>query len=218
MYNANYPKENELPSSKQLAISTLVALIAACILLVTAVLPAEYGVDPTGIGKPLGLTKMGKIKMQLAKEADSEVSVTPQAQEAKPAESIAEERITAQQIEYVKPESEPEPEVTVIPSETTSVTLAPAEAAEIKVAMSRGDIISYQWSVNTGHVNFDTHADNASTKYHNYNKGKAVQGDEGELKAAFDGKHGWFWRNRSGKTVTVTLQVSGQYTELKRVL
>jgi hypothetical protein len=38
-------------------------------LLVTVVLPAEYGVDPTGIGRVLGLTQMGVIKARLAAEA-----------------------------------------------------------------------------------------------------------------------------------------------------
>jgi hypothetical protein len=72
--------------------------------------------------------------------------------------------------------------------------------------------------VNQGHVNFDTHADNKQVKYHNYTKGKAVTGDEGTLIAAFNGKHGWFWRNRSNKTVTVVLEVSGDYSHLIRVL
>jgi hypothetical protein len=65
-------------------------------------------------------------------------------------------------------------------------------------------------------VNFDNHGDNKSTKYHNYIKGKAVKADQGEITAAFDGKHGWYWRNRS--TETVTLNVSGEYSSLERVL
>lgn len=36
------------------------------------------------------------------------------------------------------------------------------------------------------------------------------------LVAAFDGAHGWFWRNRGNKIVTVTLRTNGAYEDLKR--
>ena len=45
-----------LPTTGRLLKSTLVAAAIAGALLVTAVLPAEYGIDPTGIGRALGLT------------------------------------------------------------------------------------------------------------------------------------------------------------------
>ena len=43
------------PSRTQIARATGVAIAVAAVLLVTAVLPAEYGVDPLGTGKALGL-------------------------------------------------------------------------------------------------------------------------------------------------------------------
>jgi hypothetical protein len=36
------------------------------------------------------------------------------------------------------------------------------------------------------------------------------------LQAAFDGNHGWFWRNRGDGNVTVTLNTRGDYANLKR--
>ena len=47
MYNANKPADVNLPSTKQLLISTVVALVAAFLILIIAILPAEYGIDPT---------------------------------------------------------------------------------------------------------------------------------------------------------------------------
>ena len=38
------------------------------------------------------------------------------------------------------------------------------------------------------------------------------------LVAAFDGKHGWFWRNRSSSEITITLKTSGDYEQIKRVI
>jgi hypothetical protein len=72
MYNANKPDASELPSTGKLLKSTGIAAVIATALLVTVVLPAEYGVDPTRIGSVLGLTEMGRIKMQLAAEAEAE--------------------------------------------------------------------------------------------------------------------------------------------------
>ena len=68
MYNTDLPTREELPSSKQLIRSTLIAAGVAIALLITIVLPAEYGTDPSGVGNLLGLTKMGEIKVSLAEE------------------------------------------------------------------------------------------------------------------------------------------------------
>ncbi len=51
MYNSEKPDLAELPSTAQLLRSTFIALIAAIAVLVMIVLPAEYGIDPTGIGR-----------------------------------------------------------------------------------------------------------------------------------------------------------------------
>lgn len=61
--------QGELPSTRALLRSTVIALAVAGALLVTVVLPAEYGIDPTRIGRVLGLTQMGEIKVRLAREA-----------------------------------------------------------------------------------------------------------------------------------------------------
>jgi|GEM_PF-3983710 len=58
-----------VPSRRALLRSTMIAAAVAIVVLFVIVLPAEYGYDPTGIGRPLGLTEMGEIKMRLAKEA-----------------------------------------------------------------------------------------------------------------------------------------------------
>jgi hypothetical protein len=60
--------------------SLVILSLAAAIIIVTIVLPAEYGIDPTGIGGKLGLKQMGEIKQQLAREeASHETSDAPAA-------------------------------------------------------------------------------------------------------------------------------------------
>ncbi|ODT04488.1 MAG: hypothetical protein ABS52_04320 [Gemmatimonadetes bacterium SCN 70-22] len=56
-------------------------------LLLTAVLPAEYGIDPTGAGRVLGLTQMGEIKVRLAREAAEDAAADAAALDAAEAEA-----------------------------------------------------------------------------------------------------------------------------------
>lgn len=72
MYNSDTPTRAELPTSAQLLKSTIIAIVAAIAILVAIVLPSEYGIDPTGAGRVLGLTEMGEIKTQLAEEAEAD--------------------------------------------------------------------------------------------------------------------------------------------------
>ena len=72
MFNAEKPSLDELPSAAQLKKSTLIAAASALAILVTVVLPAEYAIDPTGVGRVLGLTEMGEIKSQLSDEAEAD--------------------------------------------------------------------------------------------------------------------------------------------------
>ncbi|ODT76348.1 MAG: hypothetical protein ABS76_31450 [Pelagibacterium sp. SCN 64-44] len=69
MYNRPFPTKAELPSKERLIRSTIIAGISATVILVTVVLPSEYGIDLTGFGRLTGLKSMGDIKMQLAEEA-----------------------------------------------------------------------------------------------------------------------------------------------------
>ena len=57
MHNAQKPALEDLPTSRQLLKSTGIAAASAVAILVTVVLPAEYGIDPTRIGRVLDLTQ-----------------------------------------------------------------------------------------------------------------------------------------------------------------
>ena len=56
MHNAPKPNIEELPTKAQLFRSTIIAGIGAVAIMVTVYLPAEYAIDPTGVGRVLGLT------------------------------------------------------------------------------------------------------------------------------------------------------------------
>jgi hypothetical protein len=67
--DVNTPPASDGPSRRALLRSTAIAAAAALLILVTVVLPAEYGIDPTRVGRLLGLAKMGETKAALAREA-----------------------------------------------------------------------------------------------------------------------------------------------------
>ena len=102
-----------------------------------------------------------------------------------------------------------------------SITLKPNQGAEVKLEMKQGAKVNFLWTANGGVVNYDTHGDPINAPkgfYHGYGKGRATPEESGVLEAAFDGKHGWFWRNRTDQPVTVTLRTQGDYASIKRVI
>jgi hypothetical protein len=210
MYNSDTPLQAELPSSKQLIKSTILAAIAAIVLLFTVVLPAEYGIDPTGIGKLLRLTEMGQVKQQLAEEAAADaagvVATESVASEALGIDNVTEQAVDATLSDTAVANGQWRDEI--------PFTLTPGEGIEIKMKMAAGDKTEYSWVVTGGDVNFDTHGD-ASGKAISYEKGRGVAADEGVLEAAFTGNHGWFWRNRGESDVQVVLRTRGDYSTIK---
>ena len=215
MYNSDTPTRAELPTSAQLLKSTIIAIVAAIAILVAIVLPSEYGIDPTGVGGALGLTEMGEIKTQLAEEAEQDrirdqQNAFPAAPAAPQQGSNLLDRIYAEFLVGSAHAQEAR-------SDEMSVTLAPGEGAEIKLVMAKGAQANYAWTANGAVVNFDTHGDGGGENI-SYEKGRGVAEDEGVLEAAFDGNHGWFWRNRTDAPVTVTLKTSGAYSDIKRMM
>lgn len=210
MYNSDIPSRAELPTSRQLLRSTLIAIVAALAILVTIVLPAEYNIDPTGVGRVLGLAQMGEIKVQLAEEAERDRQMDQNSTVPAPGSSLL-GRVFAALV--VSPASAQ----TASRQDVTTLTLTPGQGAEIKLVMKAGAKADYSWTVAGGVVNFDTHGDGGG-KSISYEKGRAVPGDDGVLEAAFDGNHGWFWRNRTDAPVTVTLKTNGAYSDIKRMM
>ncbi len=209
MHNGNKPDLDELPTSAQLIRSTIYAAIAAVAILVTIVLPSEYGIDPTGFGKAVGLAEMGDIKVQLAEEAEADRLLELQngglqEEQSSVGGGIFGFFVSAAHAQTLEPEW----------TDDYSVTLAPGEGVEVKLVMEEGAEAEFKWVAENGVVNFDLHGDGGGENI-SYEKGRAVPGDEGVLTAAFTGNHGWFWRNRDGQDVKVTLLVRGDYSEMK---
>ncbi|WP_422367499.1 transmembrane anchor protein [Pelagibius sp.] len=226
-------------TSRGLIRATLGSIAAALAILVLFWLPSEYGVDSTGLGRVMGLTQMGEIKQQLYTEAADEDAVlaAQAAAERVSADPALLARLDALQGQVAAiaaalgaapqtsaPEALTPPAAAAIasptPEQTTPVwrdevsyTLAPTEGIEVKLVMSEGGRAAFEWTANGAVLNFDTHGDGGGQSV-TYEQGRGVPDQSGELVAAFDGNHGWFWRNRTDAPVTFTLRTRGAYDRM----
>ena len=184
----------DLPSSGRLVRATLLAAAIAGVMLVTVILPAEYGIDPTGIGRVTGLYR-----------APASVAAPLPASAAGPEGAAA----TAGSL-FKSP--------TPFRSDEMSVTLAPGEGAEIKAQMVAGERLVFSWTSSGGGVDVDMHGESLdkSGGDRSYWTGEFEASGHGAFEAPMAGNHGWFWQNLNDTPVTVTVKTSGFYTRLFR--
>lgn len=153
MNNTNEPADVQLPSSIQLLKSTAIAAVVAMLLLLVIVMPAEYGIDPTGVGSVTGLKRMGEIKVLLAEEAAQDEEALLNAingtAPTPPAEVV---QIASPSSTVVAEIAEP-PLANGERSDEMQVTLAPDAATEVKVTLAKGKSVQFSWESNGGAVN-----------------------------------------------------------------
>lgn len=206
MFNSEKPDLKDLPTTGQLLRSTVLAFVTAAVLLVAVVLPAEYGIDPTGIGRMLQLTKMGDIKQQLAAESEDNAKKKANASKgsAKPNTTTTAAAKTAQE---------------TLPSKSDEMTLVlkPGQGAEVKMQMTKGAKASYTWSATGGVLYFDKHGDSFDGKEHSYEIGRDADKRDGAIVAEFNGLHGWYWKNRGKSDVTISLTTKGAYSAIAKM-
>ena len=196
--------------------ATLGSAVAAGAILTLFWLPAEYGIDLTGLGRPMGLTEMGEIKQGLYAEAAAEAAIPATDPKLLDRLDAIEEQLAvlvASGVTAAIPAVEDAP-----PAEDTSwrdtwsFTLQPDEGIEAKLRMTKDQEAIFEWTANGSVLNFDMHGDGDGSI--SYEQGRGEPSQEGTLTAAFDGNHGWYWRNRTDAPVTFTLNVRGQYDRL----
>jgi len=181
-----------LPSTKSLLKATGIAALIGLLVLITTILPAEYGIDPTGVGQKMGLTVLSQANA--AEPASQQDSASSGNLLALPAGPVWKTQNT-------------------LSSDTTTVTLKPDEGLEVKATMNAGDRMVFNWASEGGPVNFDMHGErfNDGDNFTSYWQGRNEPAANGAFEAPFDGTHGWYWRNRGDETVTIVLRTSGFY-------
>lgn len=178
----------EEPLAKQrLALAAGAAILVAGLVLVAFILPAEFAVDPLGIGARVGLMELGVTGRQV--EALEQAGATGGGQAT-----------------IVVPQQRP------YNSETVEFTLGPEQWIEYKYRLEKGESLLYAWKA-AGPVNVEFHAepDGGPAGYAQTYEKSQGSAASGTLTAPFSGIHGWYWQNTGAEPVTVTLTSSGFY-------
>ena len=199
----------QAPSGQRIALSVGVALVIAALVLVVAVLPAEYGIDPTGIGKALGLTELNAPASRTIEVRDVLGGN----------ERVREVEVPA----FNEPVPLPNPAVhqaedRPIQTRTMTLTLKEGQQTEIKTVLRESKVIVYHWQTDGGLVYSDLHGHDPAAgqeffvRYREDQEGATEA--TGSLVAPFDGEHGWYWLNIHDGPVTITLTVTGFYDDI----
>jgi len=187
------------PPASSLLKASAIALLIAAIVLTIFVLPAEYAIDPTGLGARLGLTTISDPE-------DDPIESAPTT-----------EGEAAAVLEPVSVLDAVWKRDGAFRSDEMSLTLAPNEGGEIKALMNVGDRMMFSWSAEGGSVTFDMHGEALNApkdEFTSFWKGRGETQGHGAFEAPFAGTHGWYWRNRSTAPVTVRVKTSGYYEKL----
>lgn len=178
-----------------LAKASGIAAAIAAIVLTLFVLPAEYGIDPTGAGRALGLAGIGSAPTE---DAPAAGQVGPSAATAGPDKAA-----------IARTGNWREDEMTI--------ALEPHSGKEIKARMGEGDSFVFEWTAKGGPVKLDMHGerpDAAEGEFTSYWEERALEGGKGVFTAPFEGTHGWYWRNKGETPVSVTVRVAGFHRDL----
>jgi hypothetical protein len=194
----NFPS-TESQRAGRLWRAVVAALAVAALLLFTAVLPAEYGFDPTGVGRLLGLQQVNGSEEQ-ARQPDplAEIMAGNTVAAEAGAHSTYEVRWS---------------------SEEAVIELAPLEEVEVKATLAKGATLLYAWEAERA-VYADTHGeppDYPESPAVRYDERDGIQSAYGQITAPFAGLHGWYWLNTSEEPISIRLQVVGFYESLEEV-
>ncbi len=197
------------PSQTGLLKGTVMALITAIVVAVFFVLPAEYGVDPTGIGEKLGLLELAGIEPAATTVVTGAFPVAPA------------------EFDFYEPEVLGDPfsrtQASAFQSATLVVKLDVGEQVEYKAVMRQGDALVYHWKLEEGIIYTDFHADPGEhaegypDRYFIRYAETEVAESAGSLVAPFTGNHGWYWLNIEDYPVTITLEVRGFYEHIEEL-
>lgn len=208
---------------KELLRGTVYAAIVATVILTVAVLPAEYGLDPTGLGRAMGLTKLHADSATPAAADNSAAVQAPAAAAAVPAVGLS------------VPAGGPPGSTVSAPGEQRALTIssrpalpyrtddmeilvAPGKGVEVKTLLAKGQTLIYTWKTkDAALLNHDFHGEPVNAKENEFESfilEREVSESRGTLIAPFTGVHGWYWKNKSTVPVTVVLRASGFYSEI----
>ncbi len=200
-------------NKKQLIKSIFIALLIGLTVLITAVLPAEYNIDPLGTGKLFGFSRLYVDDTEKIETIDTE-SVSQLNFKKLKLEKLGSAPNVPKPIEANNP---PPSEQFTEQNDTINVTVPAGKGIEYKFKALKYGSIKYEWSTaNDAIVYIDFHGEVKQEKppknvfYESYTLAYS-NNMAGTFTAPFEGKHGWYFRNNNKEDITITIRLKGQY-------
>jgi hypothetical protein len=193
-------------TKKKIIKALIIAIVISAVLLVGAVLPAEYGIDPTGIGRTLGFTR-------LYSPSDSSAAVARVLYPRLKMEQAGSDKGVKKPVEADNP---PPSQQYEIREDSVQVTVPAGKGIEYKIYMLRHGQVKYEWTTDKDVVYVDFHGEvnqeqvTSDVYYESYTLAYA-DNMVGTLLAPYEGKHGWYFRNNGKSDIIVTIRLKGQY-------
>ena len=203
------PPPVELPSRKQVAIGSLVAVVVGSITAVFFVLPAELGIDPTGFGEATGLTGLAASgsgeNIYLQRGLKRTNVLLPLEATASPDQATLRSTLASKGLAV--------PAGLQVRTDHWEYELLPYENIEMKYRLAQGQPMIFAWHASKP-LNYDMHSvpdqgGNEATESFAITDGPS---QTAVYVAPFTGIHGWFWQNRSLEDVTLTIDTVGGFT------
>ncbi len=188
----------------------LAALLLGTIVLVTAVLPAEYGIDPIGTGTLFGFGSLH--------QSDSIIRVMVQTQPEANREILKLENAGSDpKIKKPKETDNPPPVNQIVEREDTiRITIPAGKGLEYKVYLLKYGTMKYEWITDEGVLFFDFHGEvnEANPPKDLFYQSHTVAYSNnmiGTFLSPFEGRHGWYFKNSATQDMYVTIRLKGEY-------
>lgn len=202
----------QIVAKKQIIKAVLFAILLSIVILVSAVLPAEYGIDPIGTGKLFGFSKLHTAEINENKQEIAIQKVLPLIKMEKAG--------SGPEVKRPLEANNPAPKNQFAQREDTVEVIVPAgKGIEYKVYMLKYGSMKYEWVTNKGILYFDFHGEVKQEKkvanvyFESYTIAYS-NNMVGTFYAPYEGNHGWYFRNDENQDIIVTLRLKGQYTLL----
>lgn len=196
--------------TKKIIKATIISVVVAAIILVIAVLPAEYGIDITGAGHALGFSKLADTsqKKSIAEETTPSVIF----KEIK-LEDLGSSQEVAKPVEANNPPPAKQYENR---EDSIQIKVPAGKGLEYKVLLLKYGTLKYEWKTDDGFVFFDFHGEVKESNppkdvfFESYTVSNATN-IAGTFLAPFEGRHGWYFKNRNAKDMIIKLRLKGEY-------
>ncbi|RVU86511.1 hypothetical protein EOL70_03440 [Leucothrix sargassi] len=208
---------NHDPSNKHIGKRLIVASVGAAALLVAFVLPAEHGIDPTGIGELTGVKALSERVAPAKAGTDFGQNLSFNIEKY----DLEAEEINQSIGGLLKLEDK------VFKSETIIIDMEDLGEMEHKFIMKPNSTLLYSWKVLNAKgegVFYEFHGHPSTEDAPNYpegfeqaySKGEGT-GQSGSFTAPFPGYHGWYFMNLEEGPIQIEMTVSGYYDEHKEM-